>query len=123
VAIPQLLSKSEELTDWIRSTPNNLEIEFQHRTFMAYACLDLTCEHREAIIMLVTHKLYGPAFALIRSVFESYIRGVWLHRCASDTEIEAFKKDKLDRKFEDLIQDNEASPQQAAGYHKEGHRL
>ena len=39
MAISQLLQKSEELTDWLRSTLNNSEIEFQHRTFMAYACL------------------------------------------------------------------------------------
>jgi hypothetical protein len=107
MAISQLLQKSEELTDWLRSTLNNSEIEFQHRTFMAYACLDITCEHREAIIMLVTNRLYGSAFALIRSVFESYIRGVWLYRCASDTEIEAFKTDKLKKNFEELVQDIE----------------
>ena len=57
--------------------------------------------------MLVTNRLYGSAFVLIRSVFESYIRGVWLYRCASDTEIEAFKTDKLKKNFEELVQDIE----------------
>jgi hypothetical protein len=40
----------------------------------------------------------------MRSIFEAYVRGVWLHHCAEEDEIEAFKNDRPIKKFEDLIQ-------------------
>jgi hypothetical protein len=107
VEIPQLLQKSEELTDWIRSTLNNLEVVWQERSILSFGCLDLAIEHREGIVLLITQGLCGPAFALVRSVFESYIRGIWLRRCAKGSDIEAFKRDKFNKKFEDLIIDIE----------------
>jgi hypothetical protein len=105
--ISQLLSKSEALTVWIRSKLDNLGIQTDHRSLIAFGCFDLTCEHREGIVLLIYHKLYGPAFALARSVFESFVRGVWLYRHATDQDIEAFREEKLNRTFESLIKDIE----------------
>ena len=53
-------------------------------------------------MLLVKERLYGAAFALLRAVFESYVRGIWLHRCATKVDLEKFAKDKSP-KFNELI--------------------
>jgi hypothetical protein len=52
-------------------------------------------EHQKAIVVLAHKELYGSAFSLLRLVAESYIRGVWLHKCASEDQIEKFVRDKV----------------------------
>lgn len=48
----------------------------------------------DAILLLLEHQLPGPALALARPLFESYVRGFWLLRFASDKEIEQFNNGK-----------------------------
>lgn len=54
------------------------------------ACFSVAQEHHNSIVVLLDHQLYGSAFALVRPLFESYLRGEWLNRCASEPEVEAF---------------------------------
>jgi hypothetical protein len=49
-------------------------------------------EHHHSIVLLCENKLYGSAFALLRSVWEGYVRGEWLWLCATDAEVEDFSK-------------------------------
>lgn len=37
--------------------------------------------------MLVDGKVYGPAFAMMRSIREVFLRGVWLAKCATDSQV------------------------------------
>lgn len=104
VEIPQLIDKSEALTEWIRNILHDIEVQGDIRSRLALGCLDLALEHREAIVLLISKKLYGSAFALLRSIFESYVRGIWLHRCAEEREVEKFTRDRLDKEFHELIQ-------------------
>ena len=67
----------------------------------------MALEHQKAIVLLVANKIYGSAFALARLLFEAYVRGVWLQLCASKSEIQKYKKDKLDKHFSTLIQEIE----------------
>ena len=41
--------------------------------------------------------------ALVRPFFEIYIRGIWLGKCASDAELAAFQKGKIEKTFGDLV--------------------
>ncbi len=101
------ISKSELLIQWLDRKIDGLEVSSAERTRLAAGCLDVALEHQKAIVLLVCKKLYGSAFSLSRLIFEAYVRGVWLHRCASDSEIERYKKDKLKKTFDSLIQDIE----------------
>ncbi|MBI1733331.1 MAG: hypothetical protein HYR49_11275 [Gammaproteobacteria bacterium] len=67
----------------------------------------MALEHRRSIVLLTAHSLFGSAAALVRLEFESYVRGIWLLFCASDPQLENFKKDKLERTFGQLIEDLE----------------
>ena len=104
------ISRSEALIHWLDGAIDGTEVKSTLRTRLAAACLDLALEHQKAIVLLVAHRLYGSAFALVRLIFEAYARGVWLHRCASEDQIERFKCGKLDRTFEGLLQDVERIP-------------
>lgn len=102
--MPQLIQKSDALTHWIYTTLQDLAVQGDLRSRCALGCLDIALEHREALVLLISHQMYGSAFTLLRSIFESYVRGVWLHRCATESEIAAFKNDRLDHTFASLIQ-------------------
>jgi len=103
----ELISNSEKLMQWADSKIDGLEISSDDRPRIVASCLAVARKHQKAIILLVANKLYGSAFALIRLLFEAYIRGVWLNHCANDKEIEKFKKGEMDKKFGKLVEDIE----------------
>jgi hypothetical protein len=103
----ELIVKSEELIQWLDKRIDGIEISSEERTRLAAGCLDTALEHQKAILLLVSRLLFGSAFALVRLLFEAYIRGIWLHRCASDPELELYKAEKLDKSFGTLIEEIE----------------
>ncbi|HTX15367.1 MAG TPA: hypothetical protein VMD77_08730 [Candidatus Baltobacteraceae bacterium] len=55
------------------------------------AFIDQAFEHHAAITLLIRSKLFGSAFALLRSVVEIVVRGVWIATCATDGEVKHFR--------------------------------
>ena len=110
--IDQLLGQSKVLIKWLDEQINDTEFKSEVRSQIAVSCLDLTLEYQKAIVVLISQSLYGSAFALVRVIFEAYVRGVWLYRCASDADLELFMDDKLDqkKKIGRLIEDLEKLP-------------
>jgi hypothetical protein len=98
----------ESLIQWLDSAVDGTELQANDRVRIAGACLDLAMEHHKAIILLAAHQLFGSAFALVRLTFEAYVRGVWLHRCASPAEISAFESGKNIGHFHELLSRVEA---------------
>lgn len=105
--ISELIIKSEELIQWLNQHIDGIEISAEERIRLAAGCLDTALEHHQAILLLVARSLFGSAFALVRLLFEAYVRGIWLHRCASDSDLELFRIGKLDKKFGTLIEEIE----------------
>jgi hypothetical protein len=50
--------------------------------------LHVAVEHSQAILALVEEKLFASALALVRPLFESYLRGTWLLNAASEAQID-----------------------------------
>jgi hypothetical protein len=96
--IDQLLGQSKALIQWLDEQINGTEFKSEVRSQVAVSCLDLTLEHQKAMVVLISQSLYGSAFALVRVIFEAYVRGVWLYRCASDADLKLFIDNKLDQK-------------------------
>lgn len=65
------------------------------RQKVAVSLLQLSQEHALAIAKLIHANLVGSALALLRSQFESNLRGWWLAKCATD---EWFQKEVVDKK-------------------------
>jgi len=100
-------SQSEALIQWLDRQIDGTEVSADLRSRVAGGCLDVALEHQKAIILMVARSLSGSAFALRRLMFEAYVRGVWLHQCASETEIEQFESELLDRTFGSILSDIE----------------
>jgi hypothetical protein len=101
------IREAEELIQWLDSNIDGLDLPANDRMRLAAGCLDMALEHQKSIVLLTANSLFGSAAALVRSEFEAYVRGVWLLYCASDLEIEKFKKDKLEKNIGQLIEDIE----------------
>jgi hypothetical protein len=60
-------------------------------------------EHHAAVLLLLRSKLIGSAFALVRSITEILVRGVWMTACATEAQIKKFRDhDKLDLSFGEM---------------------
>lgn len=87
------LDRSNELADLMDRDIHGLNIPATDRARLAGALLDQALEHHHAIRLLLANGDTGSAFALVRVLFETTIRGSWLSRCATETQVQQFKKD------------------------------
>lgn len=97
------IAKSEA---WIRECTAHLQgitVTATERVRVAVSLLHLCVEHQMALQLLVENGLVGSAFALLRPLYESYIRGVWFARCATDADINAFLDGKQPPRIDALI--------------------
>lgn len=101
------VTKSEEIALWIHSRTDGIETVGSERTRTVGGCFDSVLEHQVSISILLKNQLFGSVFALARSVFEGYVRGVWLQHCATDKQISDFLNDKFEFTFQNLIDDIE----------------
>lgn len=76
---------------------------------LASACWHVTIEHSMAIVELVHATLHGSALVLVRSIYEAYLRGMWLMYAATDEEIDRAGRDKFPPNS-DVIMALEKSP-------------
>ena len=94
--IQRALESMRQTSAWNSERFYDLSLPAALRERMAASCFVVTMEHADAIAILVDFKppALASAFALA-PVFESYVRGLWLHDCASDTEVAQFSTDAL----------------------------
>jgi hypothetical protein len=103
VSLSDAIDQAERLAQTLDRHIDGLEIGSALRYRLAGSCLDVALEHHKAVVLLIARHLPGSAFSIMRLQFEAYIRGVWLHQCATETELTAFTKDRLDRSFAALV--------------------
>jgi hypothetical protein len=96
-----------QLIAWIDKNTAGLSFDTDERTLLALGCLDAALEYQAAIAMLAGSSLYGAAFALLRILAESLIRGLWLYSCATESEIKRFQTGKLKKSIATLISEYE----------------
>ena len=97
-AIAQRLKKSECIVLLYVSKFGGLRIPQlpnSKRVQLASACWDVTIEHSMAILELVHARLHGSALALVRPMYEAYIRGMWLMYAATVEDIDRAGRDEF----------------------------
>ncbi|MCI5136894.1 MAG: hypothetical protein D3922_00425 [Candidatus Electrothrix sp. AR1] len=112
------IKQSEKLIRFFDSKIKDSKFKADGKKEIVIACLDVALEHQKAIILLIAKKHFGSASALMRVLFEAWIRALWLNHCATKEEIEKFMKDKLKTRFYKLVEDLEGE-----GIYKQGHIL
>lgn len=90
--LTNFIQKSEKIAQEISLHIAGIEIRSELRIRLAGSSLDIALDHHKAVVILISRYLHGSALAIIRPQFEAYVRGVWLHECANDSQIEAFQK-------------------------------
>jgi hypothetical protein len=107
MTVEQLLTNSKTLADSFDEVVNTLEFQASDRTRLGAALLDQAHEHHKAIRLLLSNSTVGSAFSLVRILFETTVRGIWLLRCATDAEVEEFKADTIRKTFGMLVNEVE----------------
>lgn len=64
----------------------------QHRYDLALKSALLSTEHGAAAFTLISNRFYAPGYTLLRTQFETLVRGIWFMYAASDTWIEKFSR-------------------------------
>jgi hypothetical protein len=107
IDLTELIRRSECSIQSLDRQIDGLEISSNFRSRLAGGCLEIALEHQKAIVLLAARKLHGSAFSLARILFEAYVRGVWLNRCANDLDLERFEKERLAKKLGEMLNDIE----------------
>ena len=87
-AINDNLNKNDEVRTRLGEMLSEKEVLNNTRTRFISAYLDISLEHQEALLLLIRSKLYGSAVVLVRPIFDTLCRALWVCRCASTKEIE-----------------------------------
>ncbi|TJZ69751.1 DUF6988 family protein [Chitiniphilus eburneus] len=82
----------------------------------AIACFDVALEHHLAISILIRAGAVGSAFSLVRSQFESFVRGMWLAQCATNDVVENYENDNFKVPMGDMVKDLDAAIPNVNGY-------
>lgn len=88
------LTECKNCTHSCWSLTQDLHFPGDDRTRLSAGLLQLAQEHHASIVLLLQHQQYGSAFALLRPLYEAYVRGVWLARVASEREFSRFQRDE-----------------------------
>jgi uncharacterized protein DUF6988 len=93
---------------WISEQTDGMSLPADRRARMALGCLDVAIEHLAGISVLAEQLLWGPVYALLQCMFDAFVRGVWLARCATEIDLDSFELAGLRGKpFRDLVEDVE----------------
>jgi hypothetical protein len=99
-AVGNELKVAEGVAAQVKRVITPLEYPDDEWSTTVAAFIDQAFEHHAAIVLLIRSALFGSAFALLRSLVEIVIRGVWIAACATHAEIKRFReKDEIDHSF------------------------
>lgn len=103
--VATVLDSARKLVQWIAERQDGIEIKSDNAIRVPGVLLDLCLEHQVGIVHLVTGRMNGSAFALIRPQFEALVRALWLSLCASAEDVQAFvDSDHLPLHFGQLVE-------------------
>ena len=102
-SLDQILQESRELHTWIFLSLDGLQFPKSKRLLLAISAFDVVLEHFTGITALVEKRVYGSAFALVRPIFEVFIRAVWLKDCAQDGDLSAVDQDEFPKYFGEIL--------------------
>lgn len=101
--LEQILQESRDVHTWIFLRLDGVQFPKVRRLLVATSAFDVVLDYFTGITASVEKRAYGSAFALVRSIFETFVRAVWLKDCATDEELAAFERDERGRNFDLLL--------------------
>lgn len=101
------MDRTQRILESIENELAGLEFKQNDRNNLSAALFDVSLDHANGIIALLSNKKPNipSAYALVRPMFECFVRGAWLQHCASDAQIEKIiKKDSFPLKFGEMLE-------------------
>jgi hypothetical protein len=107
MTLTDALRNSRDLVASIDRDINGTDLPATDRDRLSAALLDQAHEHHKAILILIEQGMIGSAFSLVRAMFETAVRGIWLYYCATDADLSKFQTDKLEKSFGAIVSEVE----------------
>jgi len=90
-SLDEVIERSGLWMHYCADAINAIKFEgWTQRTHAAGALYHLSMGHQQAIHILAGNQVHGSAFALFSPQLETYERGLWLHRGATDEQVSSF---------------------------------
>lgn len=86
------IQQSVDLAHWSHQRLNEQPFNESTRNQISLALFQHALDLTDATIILIQHDLPGPALALSRPMFEAYVRGLWVSKCADDAQVEHIRE-------------------------------
>jgi hypothetical protein len=90
MTLDKSITEAKNIGIWLHQHTNECEISVRRRERAGLSIFQQSLDINDAIIVLLENNLPGPALALARPLFESYVRGFWLLNCATEEEVDSF---------------------------------
>lgn len=87
---PQRIAEAERFSIALNHLANGVEVAANDRNRAAGASFAIAQDHHHAIVFLLKNTFQSSSFALVRCLFEAYLRGLWLKHCATDDQVQGF---------------------------------
>jgi len=93
--LDEISTRGAELRTRMRKLLSQREYSGGIKTRVLAGYVDIALEHHEAIWLLMERKLTGSALALVRSVYDCWLRALWINAIATEQQIEQASHEKL----------------------------
>ncbi|MFY9348879.1 DUF6988 family protein [Sphingobium xenophagum] len=94
MAMAAPIDEAKQLSNWLWDGMHGLKIDAGLRERLAISALVVALHHHKALIFLLENGSYQSFMALLRPQMDAWVNGAWLHRCATDKELEDFASGK-----------------------------
>lgn len=102
-------AKALGLDQFLHDALDGMDAPADERSRAALGCLFASLDHFSGLALLFGSGLYAPAFALIRPLYEGFVRGTWFGFCSTDQQVSDFLSGKEPPKILVLIEAIESS--------------
>lgn len=101
------MEKSKKNLHLLEEALSNIKLPRTDKVMVASAYYSICMEHYRSILTLLELQLYSSAGALLRSLFESYVKGLWFYYCSNTEDISRLRNDKFEKQFGVLVSEIE----------------
>lgn len=98
------LGLARQLVEWIADRQHDQDTPPGRANLLASMLLDVCLEHHTGIVWLIRARVYGSAFALVRSELEAFVRAVWVHTSVPEARAEELVDKDNWPQFDQLIE-------------------
>ncbi|KJQ88405.1 MULTISPECIES: DUF5677 domain-containing protein [Vibrio] len=101
------MEKSKQNLVLLEKALDRIQLPRNDKVMVASSYYSICMEHYRSILNLLELRLYSSASALLRCLFESYVKGLWFYYCSSEDDIALLRTDKFEKPFGVLVKEIE----------------